>query len=89
MMAVTNNGNRVILATANDAVTGKHFIQAISLDHTAAANCVIQDTDSKEIARLHVTTTMLTCWIQFKPALAVNGFKASTLSAGQVTVYLA
>jgi len=88
-MAVTNNGNRIILAAGGDAVTGRHLIQAIALDHSAAANCVIQDSNSKEIAKLHVTTTMLTCCINFNPPLAVNGFKASTLSAGQVTVYMA
>lgn len=89
MMAVTNNGNRVILTAANDAVTGKHFIQSIVLDHTAAANAVIQDTASKEIGRLHVTTTVLTMPLYFDPPLEVEGFKASTLSAGRITIYLA
>ncbi len=88
-MAVSNYGNRIILTALNDAVTGPLKIQAISLDHTAAANCAIQDTASHEIARLHVTTTMLTTWIQFKPPISVNGVKASALTAGQVTVYLA
>lgn len=88
-MAVSNYTNRIILGAADDAVTGPLKIQAIALDHTAAANCVIQDTASHEIARLHVTTTMLTTWIQFKPPLSVDGIKASTLSAGQVTVYTA
>lgn len=88
-MAVSNYGNRIILTALNDAVTGPLRIQAIAHDHTAAANCTIQDTATHEIARLHVTATMLTTWIQFKPPLSVDGIKATTLSGGQVTVYLA
>jgi hypothetical protein len=88
-MAVTNRGNRIIMTAAADAVTGKLAIQSIVLDHTAAANAVLQDTASVEIARLRVTTSELTKQIKFSPCLIVDGIKASTLSAGQITVYTA
>ena len=86
-MAVTNKGNRLIMTAAADAVTGKMGIQMIVLDHTAAANCVLQNTASEEIARMRVTTTMLTKELRFDPYLIVDGIKASTLSAGQLTIY--
>lgn len=88
-MAVTNKGNRIIMTAANDAVTGKMAIQSIVLDHTAAANAILQNTASEEVARLRVTTTKLTNQLTFDPCLIVDGIKASTLSAGQLTIYTA
>jgi hypothetical protein len=87
-MAVTNNGNRIVLGAAADAVTGRMKIQAIVLDHTAAITCVLQDTASKEIASFRTTATELSKQLTFPCGLWVEGIKASTLSAGQVTIYL-
>lgn len=88
-MAVTNNGNRIILGAAADAVTGRMHLAAVLLDHTAAANCVLQDTASKEIVQFRNTTGTLSQVVHFVPPLVVDGVKASTLSAGKVTLFLA
>ena len=88
-MAVTNKGNRIIMTAAADAVTGKIAIQSIVLDHTAAASAVIQNTASEEVARMRNTTTVLTQALYFNPCLIVDGVKASTLSAGTITIYTA
>lgn len=88
-MAVTNNGNRIILAAANDEVTGPMLIQMAILDHSAAATCVLQDSASKQIAAFRTTTTMLTKEIYFIPPIPVTGVKASTLSGGAVTIVTA
>lgn len=87
-MAVTNNGNRVILGAAADALTGKYRLRSAILDHTAAATCVLQDTASKQIVAFRTTTTMLTMQINFPENFWVDGIKASTLSAGAVTLIL-
>lgn len=88
-MAVTNNGNRIKFGAAADAVTGRHKIQAILLDHTAAANCVIKDTGDKEIITMRNTTGTLSEVVYFPCGLWVDGIKVTTLSAGAVTVFTA
>lgn len=87
-MAVTNNGNRIILAAAADAITERVHIQAILLDHSAAVNCVLQDTASKEIITLRNTTSELSKMVYFPCGLVALGVKASTLSGGKVTLFL-
>jgi uncharacterized protein with FMN-binding domain len=87
-MAVTNNGNRVIMTAAADAVTGKLKLRAAILDHTAAANCVLQDTGSRQIASFRTTASALTVQIVFPENFQVDGIMASTLSAGAVTLIL-
>lgn len=87
-MAVTNNGNRIILGAANDAITDRVCLQAVILDHSAATTCVLQDTASKQIVAFRNDATTLTKVIEFPFGLWVLGVKASTLGAGAVTLVL-
>lgn len=87
-MAVTRKAQTITLTAANDAVTGKMMIQSITMDHTDAASFVLQDTKSVEIARGHITTTVLTLQLVYPKGLIVDGIKASTLSAGQLAIHL-
>jgi hypothetical protein len=86
-MAVTNKGNRISMTAAADAVTGKIGIASVCLDHTAAATLILQNTANEEVFRGRTTTTRLTEQWCFNPPLIVDGIKASTLSAGVVTMY--
>jgi len=88
-MAVTNNGNRIVMTAAADSVAGRHKLASVVLDHSAAATCVLQDTASKQIVAFRSTATILSPQIIFNPPLEVDGIKASTLSAGAVTLTLA
>jgi len=88
-MAVTRKGQVIVMSAAADAVTDTNLmVQGISLDHSVAANCIMQDTAGVEVARIHVTTTELTKEIMFPKGIILDGIKAQTLSAGIVTVYL-
>ncbi len=87
-MAVTRKAQIIIMTAAADAVAGEMMIQGISLDHSAAANMVLQNTAGIEIARIHTTTTELTKEIMFPKGLIVEGILAQTLSAGVLTIYL-
>jgi len=89
IMAVTNNGNRFFLTAANDEVTGRLHIQAIAIDHTAAANAVVRDSADKEIITARNTTGTLTQMFNFSPPLVVDGLKLLSISAGRVMVFLA
>ena len=88
-MAVTNNGLTIKMTAANDTVTGKVKIQGAALDHTAAANAVIQDANGKELFTLRTSATVLRDWVEFPRGVIANGLKVTTLSAGAVTFYLA
>jgi hypothetical protein len=87
-MAVTRKAQVIIMTAAADAVAGEMMLQGISLDHSAAANMVLQNTAGIEIARIHTTTTELTKEIMFPKGLIVEGILAQTLSAGVLTIYL-
>lgn len=87
-MAVTRKAQTITMTAASDAVTGKMRIQSITMDHTAAASFVLQDTASVEIARGHITATLLTLQLIYPKGLIVDGIKASTLSAGQLAIHL-
>ena len=88
-MAVTNGGNRIILGAVNDAITDRVCIQAIILDHTAAITCVLKDTAGVQIVSVRTTATELSKEFWFPNGLWVLGVKATTLSAGTVTLILA
>jgi len=85
-MAVTNNGNRVILAAVNDAITGKFKLRSVILDHTAAITCVLKDTADNQIVSCRSSATLLTTQLIFPENFWVDGVKATTLSAGTVTL---
>jgi hypothetical protein len=87
-MAVTNNGNRVIMTAAADALTGKYRLRSVILDHTAAATCVLQETNNRQIVAFRTTTADFSKQIVFPENFWVDGIKASTLSAGAVTLIL-
>ena len=87
-MAVTSNGNRIILGAAADAVVGKFRLRSVVLDHSAAATCVLQETNSKQIISFRNTTGTLSQQIVFPDNFWVDGVKASTLSAGTVTLFI-
>lgn len=86
-MAVTNNGNRVIMTAAADAITGKFRLHSALLDHTAAATCVLQDAAGARIASFRNTTGTLSQQIFFPENFWVDGVTAQTLSAGTVTLF--
>lgn len=88
-MAVTRNGNTIVMTAAADAVTGKLKIQGAALEHTAAANAVIQNTASGPIFTLRTTTTVLRDWVEFPKGCITDGIKASALSAGTLYIFLA
>jgi len=87
-MAVTRSGDSIVLTAANDAVTGKLCIQAMQLEHTAAANAVIQNTAGGQIGSLRTTTSVLRDFIEFPKGYIANGIKVSTLTGGTVTIFL-
>jgi hypothetical protein len=88
MMAVTRYGNVIEMTAASDALTGKFELIAAQLEHTAAANAIIQNTATRPQLRLRTTTTVLRDWIDFPGGFIVDGLLASTLSAGTLTFYL-
>jgi len=87
-MAVTNNGNRVIMTAAADELTGKYRLRSVILDHSAAATCVLQESNNRQIVSFRCTTGTLSQQIFFPENFWVDGIKASTLSAGAVTLIL-
>lgn len=89
-MAVTRNssGQVIKFGAAADALTGKFKIQAIVLEHSAAANAVLTETDDKPIAVIRVAANDLFDELVFPKPIVVNGIKAATLSAGNLYVYL-
>ena len=88
-MAVTEKNRIVLFGTAADAITGKRFIQAAYLDHTAAAAATLTDTAGGVIVTLRVGAGLQPDRAYFDPPMEVDGIIASALSAGVLRVYLA
>lgn len=87
-MAVSRKGNVITMTAAADAVTGKFMIAAAVLDHTVAANAVVQNTASEAMFTLRTTASILRDSMTWPEGIIVDGIKASTLSAGTLYIYL-
>lgn len=90
-MAVTRVMDVIKLGAAGDIFQGETplRIQAIGLDHTAAANAFVTLADgTTPIANLRLVTNELTKVIHFPFGLIVPSVKAQTLSAGTIYIYL-
>lgn len=88
-MAVTYKGNMLLFAAAADAVTGQKFVQAATLDHSAAAAATLTDTAGVAFCTLRVGAGLAPDRMYFDPPILVDGIIASALSAGVLRVYLA
>lgn len=88
-MSVTEKNRIILFGSQADAVTGKRFIQAATLDHSAAANATLTDTAGGVIATLRVGAGLQPDRMYFDPPMEVDGIAASVLSAGVLRVYLA
>lgn len=84
----SSTGQAIKLGAAADAIVGKHAIQSIRLEHSAAANAVLTETAGATIAALRIGAAGADT-ISFSPPVIVDGVIAATLSAGTVYVYLA
>lgn len=88
-MAVTRKGQIIKLGAASDAVTGKMRIQAITLEHSAAANVVLVDTANQPVAQLRVAANDLFDEIFYPNGIIVDGIKVSAMTASaNIMVYL-
>lgn len=88
-MAVTYKGNMVLFGAQADAITGQKFIQAATLDHSAAANATLTDTAGTAFCTLRVGAGLAPDRMYFDPPIKVDGVIASALSAGVLRIYLA
>ena len=88
-MAITAKDRIILFGAQADAVTGKKFIQAAYLDHTAAAAATLTDTVGGVIVTLRVGAGLQPDRAYFDPPMEVDGIIASALSAGVLRVYLA
>lgn len=88
-MSVTEKNRIILFGSQADAVTGKKFIQAAYLDHSAAANATLTDTAGGVIVTLRVGAGLQPDRAYFNPPMEVDGIIASVLSAGVLRVFLA
>jgi hypothetical protein len=91
-MAVTRGKDVIIFGAAGDLLTNDVIhVESIHLEHSAAANATIQVTYSGtlvEFATLRIGAGLEPDRLYFKCPKVLTGFKVSTLSAGNVKVYL-
>ena len=87
-MAVTYVDNTIVMTADNDALALKCELIGMQLEHTAAANAIIQDTAGHAIGTLRTTTSVLRDHQEWPKGIVVNGLVVETLSAGTVTFFL-
>jgi hypothetical protein len=80
-MAVTRKGQIIKLGATNDAVAENLKIQAIVLEHSAAAAATLVDTAGVAVAHIRVAANDLFDELVFPCGIIVNGIKASALTA--------
>lgn len=80
-MAVTRKGQVIKLGAANDEVTGRLKIQAIVLEHSAAAAATLVDTAGVAVGHIRVAANDLFDELVFPCPVIVDGIKASALTA--------
>ena len=87
-MAVTRSGNTIRMTAANDEVAGLIKVQAVTLEHTAAANASLGDSAGFVHDRLQVTTSKLTDQHVYPKGIFLQGVKATVLSAGTLLIHI-
>jgi len=87
-MALAYGPNTIKFGALNDEVTTPIVVQAISLEHSAAANAVFSS-GGVAVAEIRIAANDLFATINFKPPLTFPNLKATTLSAGNLRVFLA
>jgi len=80
-MAVTRKGQVIKLGAANDEVAGTLKIQAVVLEHSAAAAATLVDSANSPIAHIRVAANDLFDELVLPCPIQVNGIKASALTA--------
>lgn len=87
-MAITYKRNVIDFGAQGDAFPNRVMIQSIVLEHSAAANAVLSDAAGTEIAHLRTTASVLRDEATFPKGIWVDGITATTLSAGDLKVYI-
>jgi hypothetical protein len=87
IMAVSNHGHIIKLTAQGDAITQIIEVQAIVLEHTAAANAVLTDGSGATIP-LRTTTSILRDEAIYPKGIVLHGLTATTLSAGAIWLFL-
>jgi len=87
-MAVTRSGNTIRMTAAGDAVAGMFKVQAITLDHTGAANASFGDSANFIHDRIQSTATILADQHVYPCGLFMDGIKAVALSAGTLIIHV-
>ena len=80
-MAISRYGQVIKFGASADAITDRVKIQAITLEHSAAANAVFTDTAGHPVATLRVAANDLMDQVVFPKGIMVDGLIATALTA--------
>lgn len=72
----------------NDEITDTVYVQAITLEHSAAANAVLSS-GGVAVAEIRIAANDLFDELVFPKPIRFAGLKATTLSAGNLRIFLA
>lgn len=84
MMAATRKAQTIVLAAANDEITGRVMVQGVALDHTTTATATITDSAGNTMIALRCSATKLRDFQVFPKGLLMDGVKCSAITATSV-----